>query len=98
MLDLSFPLRYVDLAGLYRVWNPRFKTWSVFGQDHVAQVLLGWGPSQTGHNAVEDAVKSMRLFNYYRMLQVGVTIWVHDSIRPHMCLRVAHGILNVCSI
>ena len=31
----------VDLAGLYRVWNTQYKSWSVFGQDHLARVLLG---------------------------------------------------------
>ena len=31
----------VDLGGLFRVWNPQYKSWSVFGQDHLARVLLG---------------------------------------------------------
>jgi hypothetical protein len=31
----------VDLAGLYRVWNTQYKSWSVFGQDHLARMLLG---------------------------------------------------------
>ena len=29
----------VDLTGLFRIWNPRYKTWSVFGQDHLAKVI-----------------------------------------------------------
>jgi len=33
----------------------------------VAKVLLGWELSQ--HNAVGDAIKSMKLFNYYNHLQ-----------------------------
>lgn len=41
----------VDLAGLYRIWNPKFNTYSVFNQDHLAKVLLNWDTS-TGHNAV----------------------------------------------
>jgi hypothetical protein len=41
----------VDLAGLYRIWNPKFKTYSVFNQDHLAKVLLNWDTS-VGHNAV----------------------------------------------
>ena len=41
----------MDLAGLYRVWNPKYKSYSVFGQDHLAQVLLGWDIS-SGHDAV----------------------------------------------
>jgi RNA exonuclease 4 len=31
----------IDLAGLFRVFNPQYKSWSVFGQDHLARVLLG---------------------------------------------------------
>ncbi len=31
----------VDLAGLFRVFNTQYNSWSVFGQDHVARVLLG---------------------------------------------------------
>lgn len=30
----------VDLAGLWRVWNEQYKSWSVFGQDHIAKVRL----------------------------------------------------------
>ena len=58
----------VDLTGLFRVWNARFKSFSVFGQDHVARMLLGW-ESDTTHNAVTDAVKSIRLFNLHQSLQ-----------------------------
>jgi len=32
----------VDLAGLFRVANPKFKSFTVFSQDHLAKVLLGW--------------------------------------------------------
>lgn len=31
----------MDLAGLFRVFNPQYNSWSVFGQDHLARVLLG---------------------------------------------------------
>ena len=41
----------MDLTGLFRVWNPQYKSWSVFGQDHLAKVLLQWDTS-TAHNAV----------------------------------------------
>eukprot|EP00967_Tisochrysis_lutea_P134611 scaffold237920_cov21-Tisochrysis_lutea.AAC.2 len=58
-----------DLAGLYRVWNPQFKSWSVFGQDQVAKVLLQWGSDPAGHNALMDAIKSIRLFNHYHLLR-----------------------------
>lgn len=43
----------IDLAGLYRVWNDKYKSWSVFGQDHLAKVLLGWDPDASGHDAVK---------------------------------------------
>ena len=62
---------HMHQAGLYRCWNPKFNSWSVFGQDHVAKVLLGMGSAdgQGCHNAVDDAIKSMRLFNYYNRLK-----------------------------
>ena len=53
----------IDLTGLFRVWNPRFSSYSVWGQDHLASVLLGWPTSQ--HDAATDAVKSIRLFNLH---------------------------------
>ena len=55
----------VDLAGVWRVWTPRFNTWSVFGQDHLVRVLLG-AEFGAQHNAALDALKSVRLFNYWR--------------------------------
>ena len=48
----------VDLAGVWRVWNPRFNTWSVFGQDHLVRVLLG-AEFGAQHNAALDALKSV---------------------------------------
>lgn len=58
-----------DLAGLYRVWNPKYNSWSVFGQDHVAKILLGWDVEGRAHNAVEDACKSIRLFHLFNKLK-----------------------------
>lgn len=56
----------VDLAGLWRAWNAQHNNWSVFGQDHLARVLLGWElPEDAPHDAVYDALKSIRLFNYH---------------------------------
>ncbi|PNW81053.1 hypothetical protein CHLRE_07g340750v5 [Chlamydomonas reinhardtii] len=58
----------MDLQGLFRVWNDKFRSWSVFAQGHLAKVLLAW-PDPTGaneHDAVEDARKSMALFNHHR--------------------------------
>jgi len=31
----------VDLAGLFRVYNPKYRGYTYFGLDHVATVLLG---------------------------------------------------------
>jgi hypothetical protein len=36
----------LDLAGLWRCWNAQYKSWSVFGQDHLARVLLGVDSAQ----------------------------------------------------
>lgn len=41
---------------------------SVWGQDHLAAVLLAWPPTGP-HDAVTDAVKSMRLFNLHGRLR-----------------------------
>ena len=40
----------------------------MWGQDHLAAVLLAWPPSGP-HDAVTDAVKSMRLFNLHGRLR-----------------------------
>jgi len=58
----------MDLTGLFRIWNEKYKSYSVFSQDHLAKVLLGWEVSADGggHDAVGDAVKSIRLFNLYQ--------------------------------
>jgi len=69
----------MDLAGLYRVWNQQYKSWSVFGQDHVARVLLNEadesGASGNEHDAVKDAIKSMRLFKHHHHLQSSPSAW-----------------------
>jgi hypothetical protein len=55
----------IDLAALFRVWSDRHQSFTYFGQDHVAACLLGEGNEGAAHNAVTDAMKSMRLFNMY---------------------------------
>ena len=60
----------VDLAGLWRVWNPKFNSWSVFGQDHLVKTLLG-AEVDAQHNAALDALKSVRLFNYHAYYSSG---------------------------
>ncbi|GIL91637.1 hypothetical protein Vretimale_9604 [Volvox reticuliferus] len=57
-----------DLQGLYRVWNEKFRSYSVFAQSHLAHVLLDWKDADrpNEHDAAEDARKSMALFNHHR--------------------------------
>jgi hypothetical protein len=55
----------MDLTGLFRIYNERYKSYSVFSQDHLAKVLLAWDVSGN-HDAVGDAIKSIRLFNLYQ--------------------------------
>ena len=78
----------MDLTGVFRVWNPRFKSWSVFSQDHLARVLLDWGPDAAGHDAVLDAVKSVRLFNLYSQLQAAPQEWQAAQVRPRAWRRL----------
>lgn len=65
----------IDLAGLFRVWNPQYKSWSVFGQDHLCRVLLGVDGGTEAHNAVTDAQKSMRLFNLHTQSSADAERW-----------------------
>jgi len=55
----------IDLAALFRVWSDRHQSFTYFGQDHVAACILGEANDGAAHNAVTDAIKSMRLFNTY---------------------------------
>jgi|TARA_B110000977_G_scaffold26153_1_gene32469 RNA exonuclease 4 len=57
----------VDLAGLWRVFNKQYNSWSVFGQDHLVKTLLGVEVASQ-HDAASDALKSVRLFNFYQWL------------------------------
>ena len=36
----------LDLAGLWRVYNTQYNSWSVFNQEHLARVLLGVDAAQ----------------------------------------------------
>ena len=60
----------IDLSGLYRVWNPQYKSWSMFGQDHVLKVLLPHmaPPDEAPHDAVGDAIKSIHLYAHHGRL------------------------------
>jgi RNA exonuclease 4 len=65
----------IDLAGLYRVWNPKYNGWTAFSQDHCAQILLGWDVDATAHDAALDAVKSVRLFNFWAAARTDPGRW-----------------------
>lgn len=60
----------VDLAALLRVWNAQYRSFTYFSQDHYASVWLGFTRTeQDSHDAVADAVLSMRLFHAYAQIQ-----------------------------
>lgn len=62
--------RMVDLAALLRVWNSKFGSFTYFAQDHYASVWLGVHRTEADtHDAVADAVLSMRLFHAYSAVQ-----------------------------
>ncbi|KAF6254125.1 ribonuclease H-like domain-containing protein [Scenedesmus sp. NREL 46B-D3] len=65
----------LDLAGLYRVWNSRYNSYSVFSQDHLVKALLGWNLEHMQHNAAFDALKSIKLFNLYQQYQADQQAW-----------------------
>ena len=59
----------VDLCGVWRTWNPKFSTYSVFSQDHLVRRLLqGQLELNEKHCAEGDSVKSMKLFQLWREL------------------------------
>jgi len=58
----------IDLAGIWRVWNDRFKSWSVFSQDHLVRTLLGTSV-EDAHDAVGDCVKSSRAWLLYERVK-----------------------------
>ena len=50
----------LDLAGLWRVWNAQYNSWSVFGQDHLVKTLLG-AEVAAQHDAASDALMPPKL-------------------------------------
>ena len=59
----------VDLCGVWRTWNPKFSTYSVYSQDHLVRRLLqGQLELNEKHCAEGDSVKSMKLFQLWREL------------------------------
>ena len=58
------------LSALLRCWNSRFNSYSYFSQDHYAGVWLGNARTEAdAHDAVADAILSMRLFGAYTSVQ-----------------------------
>jgi len=70
----------VDLAGLYKVWNSEYNSWSIFSLEHLANVILNIPPVGAPHNAVDDAIKSIRLFNYYRHYSRDSRVWTWNQL------------------
>eukprot|EP00746_Dinoflagellata_sp_MGD_P155691 gnl/MRDRNA2_/MRDRNA2_85509_c0_seq1.p1 gnl/MRDRNA2_/MRDRNA2_85509_c0~~gnl/MRDRNA2_/MRDRNA2_85509_c0_seq1.p1 ORF type:complete len:259 (+),score=2.48 gnl/MRDRNA2_/MRDRNA2_85509_c0_seq1:1-777(+) len=64
----------MDLLGLYRIWNPKSRTCSVWSQDRLATVLLGWTTDEN-YSAASDALKTMRLFQLFFQLQDDPREW-----------------------
>eukprot|EP01035_Chromulina_nebulosa_P018258 gene18258-23933_t len=58
----------IDLATLFRVWDPSKNDFITFSQDHSASVWLGM-PQRPHHDALTDAAISVNLFNAYRSIQ-----------------------------
>jgi hypothetical protein len=46
----------------------QYKNYTGFGQDFLAKHLLGWPTDGASHDAVGDAVKSLRLFKLHQQL------------------------------
>jgi hypothetical protein len=47
----------------------------MFSQDHCAKTLLGWDVDASTHDAALDAVKSIRLFNFWQQMQLDAASW-----------------------
>jgi len=54
----------MDLSGIWRVYNEKYKGYSYFSLQHEAKALLNFTQATT-HNAATDAIISMRLYNLY---------------------------------
>jgi RNA exonuclease 4 len=58
----------MDLAGLWRVLHPKYKTYSYFSLHHKVKCLLNVKVPES-HNACTDAILSVQLYNLYKQLQ-----------------------------
>lgn len=58
----------IDLAGAFRVYNETYKSFTYFSLQHEARAILNI-PMDVVHNAMNDAIVSIRLFNRYMELK-----------------------------
>ena len=66
----------------------------MFGQDHVAKVLFDWNMEGASHDAVVDAIKSIRLFNYYHSMQANPPEWEEAKVNTPRLLLHSSDILH----
>lgn len=62
----------MDLNGLWRVFNERYKSYTYFSLHHQAKALLGIS-QEPPHNAATDSILSIRLFNLFQSVEVDET-------------------------
>lgn len=65
----------IDLAGLYKVWNSKYQSWTVFSLEHLSNVVFNLHLNGRPHNAVDDAIKSIRLHKYYMLHSSNRASW-----------------------
>jgi RNA exonuclease 4 len=58
----------MDLAGLWRVFNTKYKNYSYFSLHHKAKALLGY-KHVGAHDPATDAILSIQLYNLYKQLE-----------------------------
>ena len=64
-----------DLAELYKVYSPRYRSWSRFSLEHLSKVVLGSRLTGAAHNAADDAINSIRLYKFYLENKSNSGIW-----------------------
>eukprot|EP00210_Caulerpa_lentillifera_P007334 g7010.t1 len=65
----------IDLAGLYKVWNSKYQSWTVYSLEHLSNVVFGLHQNGQAHNAVDDAIKSIKLYKYHRLHSSNRASW-----------------------
>jgi RNA exonuclease 4 len=64
----------LDLAGLFRVYNPNYRNYRYHSLQHKIKYLLG-GEQYDTHNAATDAIWSVRLFNLFKRIEKDRELW-----------------------